>query len=121
MVKLAEVDKLAAELNEIAGDWRLFAGQLGVSRGKRKQIAADNAGLSTAALLCLVDALYCWVESSDNPTYDDIVEILTGNVLTNIPLAKKIAEEYNLQIVLKIKKTGTYNNKHTIILLTLTL
>ena len=60
----------------LAGDWYRFAGLLGVSDGKRRQIQLNNAGKPDLAQLCLLDALHLWVKSDEAATYEKITTVL---------------------------------------------
>ena len=62
-----KVDHLAAVLEEIAADWYLFLGQLGVSDGTRSQILQQSIGQPNVAQYCLTKGLHHWVVSDKSP------------------------------------------------------
>ena len=89
VVTVNDVDWLVLNyLHQIAGDWELFLGQLGMPRPEVKQIS----GVNNVALKCLADGLEFWVNVSARPTYERISQVLRGTVVINFPLAKKVEE-----------------------------
>ena len=92
VVTVDMVDQLAALLCEEAAEWNPFLGQLGVSRGKRDELREEMAGRPRAAQKCLIEGLHHWVVSDKIPTYEKIIAVFNGNILTNRPLARKVEE-----------------------------
>ena len=92
VVTVDKVDQLTALVVEVAADWCLFLGQLGVSKGKRDELSEEMAGRSSAAQKCLLEGLHHWVVSNESPTYEKIIAVFNGNFLTNRPLARKVEE-----------------------------
>ena len=91
-----KVDHLAAVLEEIAADWYLFLGQLGVSDGTRSQILQQSIGQPNMAQYCLTRGLHHWVVSDESPTYEKITAVFNGDFLAKRPLARKV-EEFAVQ------------------------
>ena len=91
VVSTKDVCELAQLLmKEIAGNWELFLGFLGVPNGIRKQIQAKHPH---SVEMCVWDGLEHWVRSEDTPTYEKIVEMLrTNESIINKRLASDVEE-----------------------------
>ena len=90
VVSSDHVEELSSLLVEIASEWDLFLGQLGVTKSARAQIRHDNTGNPSVAKHCLQNGLYHWVCSEEKPMYSKICEVLRGTFVTNKPLAMKV-------------------------------
>ena len=63
------------------------------SQGKVDAIRFNRSGQPNSASLCLSDGLQHFVNSSEEPTYGDIIAVLRGDAVKKIPIANKL-EEY---------------------------
>ena len=79
-------------LDELAGVWELFVIQLGLQSHEVNRIKRDHANYSGPELSrrCLTAGLHCWMNSTDDPTYEEIAAVLRGKVVTNCTLADDV-------------------------------
>ena len=87
LVKENKVDELAEHLQDVAANWYIFTGQLGVSSARRNRIKEENPNNCT---LCLLHGLREWVRSDEMPTYQKISKVLRGRSVTDVSLAEEV-------------------------------
>ena len=92
-----DVGTLAEQLNDIAGIWELFLGQLKVSRAKQEQIKLQRANQPAYSQICLVDGLQHWVVSDPSPTVEKVIAALSSRTINNKLLAAEIARKWGIQ------------------------
>ena len=92
-----DVSGLAAQLNDVAGIWDLFVGQLGVPRLEQQQISRNNNNHPAFAQICLVDGLQYWVVSDPSPTVEKVIAALSSRTINNKLLAAEIARKWGIQ------------------------
>ena len=88
------VDRLLNILADVAANWILFMGQLGLSNSKIKMIERDVATGNKRSIECLRAALFEWMSCSgcDNPTYSAIAVALRSKVLQYETLAREVED-----------------------------
>ena len=87
---MERVAELAALLNPVAANWFLFLVQLGVSPDTVNELWLEAVGQPSPAKYCLSKGLIHWVNSDDNPTYEKIIDVFSGRVVPNRPLAEAL-------------------------------
>ena len=89
------VDRLLAELADLAANWTIFMGQLEFPQARIAEIERDVPQGDRRSLECLRTALHQWVSRSDNSTYGAIMEALKSPVLKEFVLAQRVEEFAN--------------------------
>ena len=89
---IEEINKLAALIGEEADVWELFLGQLDVSEAKIKQLRSEAGSRARPAQYCLTRGIKHWVDSDESPTYEKIIAVFNGALLTNGPLAGRVEQ-----------------------------
>lgn len=84
------VDRLLSILTDVAANWIVFMGQLGLSQARISQIDRDVPSGDRRSVECLRAALLQWISTSDNPTYGEIITTLKRPILGDIVLAKQV-------------------------------
>lgn len=97
LVELRDINRLAAQLNSIAGIWHLFVGQLGVPRAIQHQISRKRASHPACPQICLVDGLHHWVWCDPSPTVVKVIAALSSKVINNKPLAMEISRQWGVK------------------------
>ena len=86
------VDRLLTVLADIAANWIVFMGQLGLPQSRISQIERDTPQGDLRSVECLRTALQQWVSINDDPTYSAIIAALTSPVLKEAVLAQRVEE-----------------------------
>ena len=84
-----DIQDLYEVLVEVAADWELFLGSIGVVGRVREEIKLKYPN---SAKLCFLHGLEHWVASNVFPTYKKIIAGLSGKVVNNLVLAVKVEE-----------------------------
>ena len=77
-------------LDELAGVWELFILQLGLQSHDVNRIKRDHANYPEFSRHCLTAGLHCWINSTDDPTFEKIAAVLRGKVVPNCTLADDV-------------------------------
>ena len=95
-LRVVHVDRLLSVLSDVAAEWTVFMGQLGLPQAQISQIERDTPPGDGRSVECLRTALLHWVRSG-NKTYNIIVSALRRPILNNATLAHKV-EEFSLKV-----------------------
>ena len=83
-----------AALQPIAARWESFSEQIGIPKYEVDKIGASVGAGSDRVSKCLSDAMTWWLNNSPNPTYENIIDVLEGPVVTVKRLAGEIREKF---------------------------
>ena len=84
------VDRLLTILADIAANWIVFLGQLGLPQARIQEIERDVPQGGRRSVECLRAGLLQWLSLSDSPTYATIIATLKGPVLGETTLAQSV-------------------------------
>ena len=97
------VDRLLSVLKDVAANWVVFMGQLGLPQARISQIERDVPPGDRRSVECLRAALLQWISASDNPTYGEIIATLKGPVLESAVLAKEVEAFANSEFYILVQ------------------
>ena len=110
------VVRLVTALHPIAASWNLFGEQIGIPKDEVDRIGVNVGEAPNRVSKCLSDAMTWWLNNNPNPTYEKIIDVLEGTVVSNRHLAGEIREKFIGKINYAIPLIRKWCNCHCMLI-----